>query len=372
MADKPEIAASKLNTVADFLTEVNTLYKRPILTHGGKSKLVMSVPRFSSGILGLDEALGGGWPLGRVALVAGEFSTGKTELAMQAMKSIQEYDHATKVHKLLMPEGAPFTPGKTLWIDVENAFDYEWAAKKGINIDGHIFARPETSEEVIDIVTLALSQNFFDLVVIDSLAAMIPSEELEASAEDYQMGLAARLNNKAFRKWNSQMCKRSSNMLAGSGPMLLVLNQFRLKIGKAAMFGDPRTTPGGQGQGFCASVLIYTRGSTYDSKDDAVMEAVELGGIVFKNKLATPKQNFAYSLQLKKGANLDAGELDNLQQLTKRGKELKLVVKNTDVGYTFAGRSYRTLEELQQIMKADPNLKIKLWRSIIVAGGGKV
>lgn len=359
-----------ISTLSDFLTIVNTTYKRPLVAWGDKGKFIMNVPRFSSGILSLDESLGGGWPIGKLSLIGGEFSTGKTEIAIQAAVSIQNYDHETRVHRLLMPEGKRFTPGKTLWIDAENAFDVPWAVKKGLDLNNVVFVRPETAQEAIDIVKIAVGQQLFDLVVVDSIAQLVPAEEAEASSEDWQMGLAARLFNKAYRQWNGALAKRSCNM-AGCGPAVICLNQMRYKIG--IVYGDPRTLPAGQQQVYCSSIILYTRAASYNSKEEAEMSEVELGGIVFKNKTYVPKQNYSFGLGLKDTPDLKAGELNNCKQLTKRGKELKLISKNAGTGYTFAGVEYRTLEEIENACKNNEVLRLKLWRSIItLVTGAKV
>ncbi len=349
-------------SISEFAAIVNSTYKRPMVSHGNKGNWMLSVPRFSSGIIGLDEALKGGWPLGKLVLIGGEYSTGKTDIAINAAVSIQNYDHDTRLHRLLLPEGKKFTPGRILWIDAENAFDKDWSIKKGIDMDNVTMVRPETAQEAIDIVKIALNQTLFDLVVIDSIAQLVPAEEYEASSEDWQMGLAARLFNKAYRQWNGALAKRSCNMM-GCGPTVIALNQLRYKIG--IVYGDPRTMPGGQQQGFCSSIILYTRSASYNSKDQADMESVELGGIVYKNKTAIPKQNYSFSLQLKDTVDAKAGEIDNCKQLVKRGQELRLVTKNPGTGYTFAGQSYRTLEELITACKNTENLRFKLWRSII-------
>lgn len=368
MADDKGLPANKqIATVGDFMAIVNATYKRPLMASGDKGKWVLNCPRFSSGIISLDEALGGGWPFSKLILVGGEFSTGKTEIAINAMISVQNYDHDTRVHKLLMPEGKKFTPGRCLWIDAENSFDREWAAKKGVDIANHVFARTESAEEAIDIVKVAANQNLFDLIIIDSIAQMTPTTEIEESSENWQMGLAARLMNKAYRVWNASLAKRSANIMGG-GPAIIALNQMRYKIGM--VYGDPRVLPGGQQQIYCSSIILYTRANTYNSKEEAEMESVALGGIVYKNKTAIPRQNYEFSLQLKDGEGQKAGELDNCKQLVKRGKELKLITKNAGTGYTFAGIEYRTLEELENACKNNAILNFKLWRSIVTISTG--
>lgn len=355
--------AKKPTTAKEFQALVNKTYGSGVITGGGTlAKAFNNYHRFSSGILGLDEALGGGWPFSRVAVAAGEYSTGKTELAIQACISVENYDHLSKVHRLLMPENSKFTPGRALYVDAENAFDLEWARLKGFNDDHHMIARTANSEEAIDVVSRAIEENVFDLIVLDSIAQMTPQAEIESSAEDWQMGLAARLNNKAFRKWNSALAVRGRKTKLG--PLVLCLNQMRINIGQ--MFGDPRTLPGGKGQTFCSSVIVYTKPMKYDSKEESSMATVALAGIVHKNKTYMPRQNFAYQMAVKETADLSLGDVNNTVNLVKRGKEVGLIKAN----HTFGGTTFGTETALKVALEAKETLRFKLWRSILAQTTG--
>ena len=359
---KKAAAPKKSADAASFARAVNEAYKGNLVTKGSSKIVILNVPRFSTGILSLDEATGGGWPFGRITVIAGENATGKTEIVLQACASVQNYDRATKQHRLLfdLTAGRTFTPCKALYIDVENTFDTVWAKQKGFDLDNHYVVRPDTSEQVIDITTRALDEGHFDLVVIDSLAQMTPSAELEASSEDWQMGLAARLNNKAFRKWVAVLSKK--NRAGKPAPSLMCINQMRLNIGQ--MFGDPRTLPGGKGQEFAASVIVYTRGSKYDSTSSAAASTVELGGVVYKNKTFSPKQIYTFTMGVKQSADHDLGAVDNFSELLKRAKSIGFI-KRAGGTHNLFKAGYVSESQLRAALKSDEVLRYKLWRSIV-------
>lgn len=359
-------AIKKPTTVAEFVKLLNSEYKGNVASGAGIRSIINNYARFSSGILGLDEALGGGWPFGRICLLAGEFSTGKTELAIQACISVQNYDHVTKKHRLLLGESQPFTPGRAMYVDAENAFDLAWAESKGFDSSHHVMINPENAEQVIDVVSRGVEENLFDLIIIDSIAQMVPQAEVENSSEDWQMGLAARLNNKAFRKWNGLLAGKFKS--GHPGPMILCLNQIRLKIG--VMFGDPRTLPGGKGQEFNSSVTVYTKSAKYDAKDESSMANVVMSGITHKNKTYTPKQTYTFSMAVKDNGTKQAGELDNIDQLVKRGKDLKLL-QNKSGKLLFGGKDLGMTEAtFRAKLKSSDAFRFKLWRSILVKSTG--
>lgn len=239
-------------TKAEFIEKLNKELGQGAATCGTATSQTMNVSRFSSNIVELDHALGGGWPFGRISVVAGEYSTGKSEIALQACASIVNYDHRTKKHKYLFSEKElpSFVPGTAMYVDVEGAFDPVWAALKGFDVNHHILVRPESAEQAIDAISFAIDNNQVDLIILDSIAQMTPAKEIETSAEDWQMGLAARMNNKACRKWMSLLMARSR--VPGGAPALLMLNQFRLKIGLCCEYhakvklADGTTKPIGQ------------------------------------------------------------------------------------------------------------------------------
>lgn len=217
--------------ISGFAATVNKTFKTNI-AFSGKGAQQLNSPRFSSGILSVDLAIGGGWPFNKIVLLSGFESTGKSLLSLKAARSIADYDHVTKLHKdFVNPD--QFEPGSALIIDVEGSFDSEWADKVAdFSSFDHVVIRPETSEQAVDIITSALDENAFDLIILDSIAAMSPQKTLEQSIENQNIGLGARLNNEALRRWGAKFNKTSHDT---HGATLMLINQIRDNIG--VMFG---------------------------------------------------------------------------------------------------------------------------------------
>lgn len=350
-------------SVESFIDAINKTYDSQVLTYGGKFE-ALKVQRFSTGILSLDVASGGGWPFGRVVIIAGEESTGKTLQLIKASNSVYYYDHFTKKHLTLVENEDAFEPGTSLIVDVEGTWDADWAIANGFDDSHHVVARVEHAEQAIDVVTKAISDNVFDLICVDSLAAFAPTKEIEDSAEDWQMGLSARLINKGMRKWNSQLNKVSQH--GTNGPCVICLNQFRIKIGQ--FFGDPRVLPGGRAQRFVASIIGYTKSPNYGDGDLSELSEVTLGGVLTKNKVYVPRKNYAYKLGLR---GPDKGKIDNIDQMMTLGKKYKLI-NVTKSKVSFGKREFKTQKEMQGMLEASQAFQLSLWRSIVKAECGVV
>ena len=346
--------------IEQWKAKVNGVYKGTIVSTGASFSSI-KMPRFSTGSIDLDMALGGGWPFSRVVVVAGEYSTGKTVIALKAAAEIENFDHVTKKHKDTLPADAKFIKGRALFVDVEGTLDLAWAKLLGFDDEWHFVCRPDTAEQAIDVVTSAIRDDLFDLIIIDSLAALTPSKEIEESSEDWQMGLAARLINKAMRIWNASLVKLSQTGIAG-GPLLMCLNQVRLKIG--VVMGDPRTLPGGKGQTFCSSIIIYTKSPEYiDVKEEELAEAT-LKGVIHKNKTYVPRVNYGFMLGLKETSEVKKGKVQNTKSLFEHGKALGLISKVKE-GYLFDKTTYSTQKALLDVIEGSPLTRRKLWKSII-------
>lgn len=217
-------------------------------------KAASTFARWSTGIFSLDYAMAGGVPAGRVIELWGEKSAGKTLVAMRVAASVQR-GCANCV--LPLPEcacGEKQRRGKVLWVDTENVWDQhqlDWIAANGVNLEELWLARPEHAAQGVDVITEAYQTKSFDLIVVDSLAHFTPLKEIEEGAEEWQMGLGARILNKGFRIWMAAATGLTNEGLRP--PTLLVINQVRMK---QTMYGDPRTQPGGKGQEFAASVFV--------------------------------------------------------------------------------------------------------------------
>lgn len=311
----------------------------------------MEMKRIPTGSVLLDLALGGGVPVGRVSMFYGAKSSGKTttsyRIAAQAQtlcanclrpatfEELPEDERYDEDGKELPPPGfcdcvatglvvprqypderkADFNERVKAWqvnsyerywvavIDLEGSYDHKWASNLGLKPYGVVFSRPGSAEEGIDVIDQLLRTGAVDMVVIDSIAAMTPSKEIEESVEKWQQGLQPRLVNKFCRKVQSTI--NDTGREYGRYPTVLFINQVREKIG--VMFGSNETVPGGRGQRFVTSVEVKLWANDYQKDkltglDYETARAVRVNFKVEKNKTAPPKRTGSYMMSLEDGS----------------------------------------------------------------------
>ncbi|MDZ5761686.1 Protein RecA [Candidatus Cyrtobacter comes] len=248
----------KQRAIEAALTQVEKVYgKGSIMRLGAAEKL--EIETISTGSLGLDIALGGGLPKGRIVEIYGPESSGKTTIALQAIAEAQKLG------------------GSCAFIDAEHALDPSYAKKLGVDIGKLILSQPDNGEQALEITDTLVRSRAFSVIVIDSVAALVPRAEIEGEMGDSHMGLQARLMSQALRKLTSNISKTNT--------ILIFINQIRMKIG--VMFGNPETTTGGNALKFYASIRIDIR-KINSIKEKETIVGNQTRAKVVKNKIAPP------------------------------------------------------------------------------------
>jgi len=300
--------------------------------HG--SREIIEVPVISTGSLGLDKALGvGGLPRGRVVEIYGPESSGKTTLALHAVAEAQK------------------AGGIAAFIDAEHALDVTYAKRLGVNCDELLVSQPDTGEQALEIVDMLVRSGAIDILVIDSVAALVPRAEIEGEMGDSHMGLQARLMSQALRKLTSTIGKTMTTVI--------FINQIRMKIG--VVYGNPETTTGGNALKFYASVRLEIR------RSQAIKDGQEIIGNrtrvkIVKNKLAPPFKEAEFDLMYgegisKSGDLLDIGVKEN-------------IIDKSGSWYSYNGeRIGQGRENVKKFFKENPDMYVDIHTKVKEALG---
>jgi recombination protein RecA len=326
VSNKPDKAS--MNKIEDALKAIKTKFgDESIMMLGEKPKVNVNV--IHTGSIGLDAALGvGGLPRGRIIEIFGPESSGKTTLALHVVAEAQK------------------TGGICAYIDAEHAMDPEYAKKLGVKIDQLLISQPDTGEQGLEIVDSLVRSGKMDVIVIDSVAALTPKDEIEGDMGAYHVGKQARLMSQALRKLTA--------IVAKSKTIVIFINQIRMQIG--VMFGNPETTPGGKALKFYTSVRLDIRRIAQIKKGEEIM-----GGRcrvkVVKNKVAAPFKQTEFDLMYNEGISKE-GEMLALGE--KMG-----IIKKSGSSYEYNGEKIgRGYDSARQFLKENPKVTAEILKVI--------
>ena len=334
MAEKKKVpittvgqADDKKKALETALAQIEKNYGKGAIMRLGDD-IPVNVEAISTGSLSLDLALGiGGVPRGRIVEIYGPESSGKTTLALHILASAQKLG------------------GEVAFIDVEHALEPAYARALGVNIDELLISQPDTGEQALEITEALVRSGALDVVVVDSVAALLPRSELEGEMGDSSVGVVARLMSQALRKLAGTISKTST--------IVVFINQLREKIG--VMYGNPETTPGGRALKYFSSVRIDVR-RIETLKNNGEMSGNRTRAKVIKNKVAPPFKEAEFDIIYGEGIS-KIGEIIDL------GVQLELIDKG-GAWFTVGETRLQGKEAVKDYLKANPDVCDELERQI--------
>ncbi len=328
---------SKEKALSSAINVIEKQYGKGAIMRLGKEEVIQEIEAISTGSLGLDLALGiGGLPKGRIVEIYGPESSGKTTLALSAVASAQKKG------------------GIVAFIDAEHALDVQYAKKLGVKTEDLLISQPDNGEQALEITDMLVKSGAVDMIVIDSVAALVPKAEIEGEMGEPQMGLQARLMSQALRKLTGNVSRAKT--------LIVFINQIRMKIG--VMFGNPETTTGGNALKFYSSVRLDIRRIAPIKQGDQVVGNRARVKVV-KNKVAPPFREAEFDIIYGEGISRE-GELLDLAETWQ-------VLEKTGTWYSFGGdRIGQGREQAKAFLKENRDVAQRLEREILAKSGAPV
>ena len=328
--ESSKVESSKDKSIDLAVSQIERQYGKGAIMKLGEGGMPGEMPTISTGSLSLDFALGvGGLPRGRVVEIFGPESSGKTTLALHVIAEAQKKG------------------GIAAFIDAEHALDVHYAKKLGVNTDELLISQPDSGEQALEITEILVRSSAVDVIVIDSVAALVPKAEIEGEMGDAHMGLQARLMSQALRKLTAIISK--------SHTIVVFVNQIRMKIG--IMFGNPETTSGGTALKFYASVrLDVRRMAAIKQGQDVIGSRTKVR--VVKNKVAPPFREVEFDLIHGEGISREGDVLDLAAE--------KNIVEKSGTWYAYQGqRIGQGRENSKQFLKENPKVLDQMEKEIL-------
>jgi recombination protein RecA len=327
---KTDPGPSKSKAVELAVSQIEKQYGKGAIMKMGEEGMPGEIPIISTGSLSLDIALGvGGLPKGRVIEIYGPEASGKTILALHVIAEAQKKS------------------GIAAFIDAEHALDVHYAKKLGVKVDDLLISQPDTGEQALEICEILVRSGAVDVIVVDSVAALVPKAEIEGEMGDAHMGLQARLMSQALRKLTATISK--------SNTIVIFVNQIRMKIG--IMFGNPETTTGGNALKFYSSVRLDVRRiASIKQGQDVIGSRTKVR--VVKNKVSPPFKEVEFDLIHGEGISKEGDVLDLAVE--------KNMVDKSGTWYTFQGqRIGQGRENAKQFLKENPKILETMEKEIL-------
>ncbi len=326
------VETDKKKALMAAIGQIEKQFGKGSIMQMGSKDVIQDIDTVSTGSIKLDAALGiGGLPKGRVVEIYGPESSGKTTLCLQAVAECQK------------------TGGTAAYIDAEHALDVVYAGKLGVNISELLISQPDSGEQALEIAEKLVSSGAVDILVIDSVAALVPKAELEGEMGDSLPGLQARLMSQALRKLTAQI-KRTNTLV-------IFINQIRMKIG--VMFGNPETTTGGNALKFYSSVRMDIRRIGSVKKGEEIVGS-ETRVKVVKNKVAPPFKEAEFQILYGEGVS-------KMAELIDMGVDMKLIEK-AGAWYSYKGEKIgQGMENAKGYLKENPQVADELEKIIRAA-----
>lgn len=322
-------------SLESIISSIQKKYGDDIIVRGSEVK--EELPRISTGVLAFDLMLGGGWPVNQWSEIIGEESSGKTALAYKTIA----------INQALDPN---FT---AMWVAAEE-YVPEYAKAIGVDLDRLWVVETNLMEQVYDLVIRVMDSHAVDIIVIDSLPALIPGDEAEKTMEEFTMGLGARLTGKFFRK--SSKAQKRSMVHDERGCTGIMINQWRDKIG--VMWGDPRTTPGGKAKNFHYFTRVEVKRDEWlKTKDETVGQSIKARTL--KNKTYSPNKSAVVDFYFAKTQGFDFGDFDTVKDMVNIASTVDIITR-AGAYYSYESQRWQGKEAMLLAFREDVDLQNKL------------